>query len=160
MAASKSPLPRLFSVLSLFSVVAITPALSLSVHELFVMYGLPGGLLPDTVKTYTFSNDGQLIVHMESPCYIRFDYLVYYDHQISAKISNGSISNLKGIEVQTSLLWWLSVDEIRVHEDLSTADSIYFQVGIINKKLGISQFRAVQSCYTAKLPETKDVMSV
>lgn len=55
----------------------------------------------------------------------------------------GSITNLKGIQVKR-FLFWFNVDEISV--DLPRTDSIYFSVGIINKKLNVDQFRTVRSC--------------
>lgn len=55
----------------------------------------------------------------------------------------GSISNLKGIQVKR-FLFWFDVDEIKV--DLPPSSSIYFQVGIINKKLSVDQFQTVHSC--------------
>ncbi|KAJ9153355.1 hypothetical protein P3X46_026803 [Hevea brasiliensis] len=114
-----------------------------SVYEILPKYGLPSGLLPDSVTNYSLSDDGRFIVLLEKPCYIQFDYLVYYDKQISGKLNYGSITDLKGIEVQRFFLWF-SVDEIKV--DLPPSDSIYFQVGIINKKLDVDQFKTVHSC--------------
>ncbi|PNT52026.1 hypothetical protein POPTR_001G008400v4 [Populus trichocarpa] len=79
-----------------------------SVFEILPKFGLPSGLLPNTVKSYSLSDD-----------------------------------DLKGIQVQKFFLW-LDVDEIKV--DLPPSDSIYFQVGWINKKLDADQFKTVHSC--------------
>jgi|UniRef100_A0A2N9J761 hypothetical protein len=115
-----------------------------TVYEILPQFGLPSGLLPDSVTNYSLStSDGQFVVNLAKPCYIQFDYLVYYDTTISGKLSYGSITNLKGIQVQRFFLW-LGVDEIRV--DLPPSDSIYFQVGLINKKLDLGQFKTVHSC--------------
>ncbi|WVZ24115.1 hypothetical protein V8G54_002659 [Vigna mungo] len=114
-----------------------------SVYDVLPKFGLPSGLLPNTVTDYTLDEDGQFEVVLASPCYIQFDYLVYYDKRITGKLNYGSITNLKGIEVQ-SLFLWFNVDEIRV--DLPPSNSIYFQVGIINKKLNVDQFKTVRSC--------------
>ncbi|CAJ1938496.1 unnamed protein product [Sphenostylis stenocarpa] len=114
-----------------------------SVYEVLPKFGLPSGLLPDTVTDYTLQENGQFTVVLAKPCYIQFEYLVYYDKKITGKLSYGSITNLKGIQVQRLLLWF-NVDEIRV--DLPPSNSIYFQVGIINKKLNVDQFQTVHSC--------------
>ncbi|KAK7247103.1 hypothetical protein RIF29_41980 [Crotalaria pallida] len=115
-----------------------------TVYDLLPIYGLPSGLLPSTVTDYTLSeDDGRFVVYLPKPCYIQFDYLVYYDKTISGKLGYGSITDLKGIEVQRLFLW-LNVDEIRV--DLPPSNSIYFQVGLINKKLSVDQFETVHSC--------------
>ncbi|KAK7400105.1 hypothetical protein VNO78_11305 [Psophocarpus tetragonolobus] len=114
-----------------------------SVYEVLPKYGLPSGLLPNTVSDYSLEEDGEFAVYLAKPCYIEFDYLAYYDDKITGKLSYGSITNLKGIQVQ-KLFIWFNVDQIRV--DLPPSDSIYFQVGIINKKLDIDQFQTVHSC--------------
>lgn len=114
-----------------------------SVYELLPQYGLPSGLLPDAVKNFSLSDDGTFSVELYRSCYVQFDYLVYYDAIISGKLKYGSITDLKGIEVK-KLFIWLNVDEIKV--DLPPSDYIYFQVGLINKKLDVKQFKTVQSC--------------
>ncbi|XP_027348604.1 uncharacterized protein LOC113860138 [Abrus precatorius] len=114
-----------------------------SVYEILPKYGLPSGLLPNTVTDYMLEEDGRFVVVLEKPCYVQFDYLVYYETKITGKLNYGSITNLKGIQVQRLLLWF-NVDEIRV--DLPPSDNIYFQVGIINKKLDLDQFKTVRSC--------------
>ncbi|KAF5725514.1 hypothetical protein HS088_TW23G00237 [Tripterygium wilfordii] len=129
--------------------IAATSATSVSdadrptVFEILPKFGLPSGLLPDSVTSYTLQDDGSFFVVLEKACYIQFEYLVYYDKEISGKLSYGSISDLKGIQVQR-FFFWLGVDEIKV--DLPPNDSIYFQVGIINKKLDVDQFKTVHSC--------------
>ncbi|KAF9688619.1 hypothetical protein SADUNF_Sadunf01G0007100 [Salix dunnii] len=115
----------------------------LTVFEILQKYGLPGGLLPNTVKSYSLSDDGSFTVYLEKECHVEFDYLVNYEKIITGKLGYGSITNLKGIQVQKFFLW-LDVDEIKV--DLPPSDSIYFQVGWINKKLDADQFKTVHSC--------------
>ncbi|PSR95370.1 Protein like [Actinidia chinensis var. chinensis] len=114
-----------------------------SVYELLPKFGLPSGLLPDSVKSYSLAEDGSFVVELQKNCYIQFDYLVYYEKKITGMLKYGSISNLRGIQVQRFFLWF-DVDEIKV--DLPPSDSIYFQVGFINKKLDVDQFKTVHSC--------------
>ncbi|KAG9155707.1 hypothetical protein Leryth_003970 [Lithospermum erythrorhizon] len=114
-----------------------------TVYEILQKFNLPSGLLPDSVKSYTLDQDGNFEVQLNNHCYIQFDYLVYYDQTITGKLKMGSISDLKGIQVQRFFIW-LDVSEIRV--DLPPSSSIYFQVGIINKKLDVGQFEYVHSC--------------
>nr|XP_043632500.1 uncharacterized protein LOC122603766 [Erigeron canadensis] len=119
-----------------------------SVYDILTKYGLPSGLLPDSVKSYSLSDDGSFVVELEQPCYIQFDYLVYYDTKITGKLSYGSITDLDGIQVKR-FLFWFDVDEIRV--DLPSSNNIYFTVGIINKKLDIDQFETVHACSSNSL---------
>lgn len=114
-----------------------------TVYEILTKYGLPPGLLPANVKSYSLSDDGSFVVELDKTCYIHFDYLVYYDKKITGNLKYGSITHLDGIQVK-KLFLWLDVDEIKV--DFPPSDSIYFQVGIINKKLDVGQFRTVHSC--------------
>lgn len=118
-----------------------------TVYEILPKFGLPSGLLPDSVTSYSLAEDGTFEVYLEKPCYVQFDYWVYYETTITGKLSVGSITDLKGIQVQRFLLWF-DVDEIRV--DLPPSDNIYFTVGIINKKLDVGQFQTVHSCRDKK----------
>ncbi|KAL6587755.1 hypothetical protein OROMI_000733 [Orobanche minor] len=133
----------LFSLLTLCASSSMDPPAP-TVYEILPQFSLPSGLLPDSVVNYTLSDDGQFEVHLEKPCYIQFDYLVYYEKKITGKLSIGSISNLKGIQVQRFYLFWFDVDEIKV--DIPSSGSIYFTVGIINKELKVEQFLTVRSC--------------
>ncbi|KAJ1426083.1 hypothetical protein SESBI_10467 [Sesbania bispinosa] len=139
--ATKSQAFIIMTILTLSSLTISTA--KETVYELLPKYGLPSGLLPNTVTDYTLSDDGRFVVVLEKPCYVKFDYLVYYESTITGKLSYGSITNLKGIQVQ-SLFIWFNVDEIRV--DLPPSNNIYFTVGIINKKLNVDQFKTVRSC--------------
>ncbi|KAL9455394.1 hypothetical protein AB3S75_010755 [Citrus x aurantiifolia] len=145
-------------ILFLLSLFLLRPTLSLSsdpspptVYEILPKFGLPQGLLPSNVVSYTLQDDGLFTVELSSECYVEFDYLVYYEKTVTGKISIGSIANLKGIQVKR-FLFWFDVDEIRV--DLPPSDSIYFQVGIINKKLDVGQFETVHSCRDNGLSES------
>ncbi|XP_042013171.1 uncharacterized protein LOC121761600 [Salvia splendens] len=146
--ASKMKLLSLLLLLSLLSLCASSPtdppAPKPTVYEILPKFSLPSGLLPDSVVNYTLSDDGQFEVYLENPCYIQFDYLVYYEQKITGKLSIGSITNLKGIQVQRFYFFWFDVDEIKV--DLPPSGSIYFTVGIINKELEVDQFLTVRSC--------------
>lgn len=114
-----------------------------TVYEILPKYRLPSGLFPDTVTNFTLSDDGHFIVVLKKPCYVQFEYLVYYDREITGKLGYGSITDIKGIQVQRFFMWF-NVYEILV--DLPPNDSIYFLVGVFNKKLDVDQFKTVHSC--------------
>ncbi|GMY12539.1 hypothetical protein FCV25MIE_07778 [Fagus crenata] len=78
-----------------------SPCLSLSdseptVYKIPPQFELPSGHLPDSVTNYTLSSYDS---HF-------FNYLVYYDTTITGKLSYGSITNLKRIQVQRFFLWF------------------------------------------------------
>ncbi|KAI3926954.1 hypothetical protein MKX01_032869 [Papaver californicum] len=114
-----------------------------TVYKILNEFGLPSGLLPNSVKNFSIDEDGKFVVELKDKCYIEFSYLTYYDREITGVLKYGSIRNLKGIQVRKFLVW-LDVDEIRV--DLPPANYIYFHVGWINKKLEVKQFQTVRSC--------------
>ena len=138
------------ALISIFLIAASATPLSIaptppkpSVYDILTQFGLPRGLLPDSVQSYSLSENGEFVVSLEGSCYIQFDYLVYYEASITGTLKYGSITNLKGIEVQRFFLWF-DVDEIKV--DLPPSNSIYFLVGFINKKLDVQQFQTIRSC--------------
>ncbi|KAM0952085.1 hypothetical protein DsansV1_C03g0032681 [Dioscorea sansibarensis] len=140
--------PLLLLLLSVASGLAFAsrPALTsngTSIYDLLPKYGLPPGLLPDTVINYTLFDDGSFVIDLAGPCYIEFDYLVYYQPRITGTVHYGSIDDLKGIQVRRFLIWF-DVDSIKV--DLPPANFIYFQVGWITRKLTVGQFETVHSC--------------
>lgn len=120
------------------SVVGYTP-----VSEVLAKYGLPIGLLPDSVKSYSVADDGSFKVELQSPCYVQFNYLVYYDKIITGKLSYGKITDLGGIEAKQFFIW---VNVIGIKVDLPSANYIYFNVGLLSKKIEISWFESVPTC--------------
>ncbi|KAG0460386.1 hypothetical protein HPP92_020278 [Vanilla planifolia] len=119
------------------------PTNGTTVYELLSKFGLPPGLLPSTVTSFSLSNNGDFEVNLAGECYVDFEYLVYYEPKITGSVSYGSISGLKGIQVRRFLIWF-DVDSIKV--DLPPAGYIYFNVGWITKKLRIQQFESIHSC--------------
>lgn len=114
-----------------------------TINEILPSFGFPPGLLPDSVS-YTLSDEGSLIVQFASPCQIQLDDdLVSYDKTISATLKLGRINNLEGMKIR-KLLIWLNVDSIQV--DLPPGGSIYFKIGLINKTVGVEEFKNVHSC--------------
>ncbi|XP_004294982.1 PREDICTED: uncharacterized protein LOC101301566 [Fragaria vesca subsp. vesca] len=114
------------------------------VHDLLPKYGLPRGLLPDNVRSYTLSDDGTFEIYLESPCYVHFDELVYYNTTIKGKLSFGSVSDVSGIQAK-KLFIWVSVTGMHMDEG---SDSVEFYVGALSEKLPAKQFEDVPVCKT------------
>lgn len=126
---------------------AASPSNSTSISDLLPKFALPPGLFPDAVASFSLSENGRFQVHLDSPCYVDFEYLTYYDTNISGVIKYGGIDDLKGVQVRKFLIWF-DVDRIRV--DLPPSEFIYFDVGWITKKLSLDQFETVHSCKDEK----------
>ncbi|MCO5605550.1 hypothetical protein L7F22_059733 [Adiantum nelumboides] len=116
-----------------------------SITSILTQNGLPIGLLPSAVESYTLSEDGKFSVSLSKACYVDFDYEVYYAETITGTLSYGAISDLSGIQAKKAFLW-LSVTGI--HADDASSSYIYFDVGLFSKKLSISQFESVPVCKT------------
>ncbi|XP_009603912.1 uncharacterized protein [Nicotiana tomentosiformis] len=114
-----------------------------TIYDILPEYGLPRGIFPDTVESFNLDKDGNFEVFLKTPCYVEFEYLVYYAEKISGKLGIGSMTELKGIELKR-FFFWFNVNEIRV--DLPPSDSVYFQIGFVNKKLDVNQFETIHSC--------------
>ncbi|GLJ05643.1 hypothetical protein SUGI_0022110 [Cryptomeria japonica] len=101
------------------------------ITEVLAKFGLPIGLLPDSVKSYSLADDGEFRVDLEKPCYVQFNYLVYYDNKITGKLTYGKISDLDGIEVRKFFIW-VNIKGIEV--DVPSSDFVYFKVDSMNKR--------------------------
>ncbi|CAL9160471.1 unnamed protein product [Musa hybrid cultivar] len=120
-----------------------SPSNGTTVYDLLPEYGLPPGVLPDTVKSFSLASNGRFVVELYGPCYVDFEYLVYYAPRVSGVIKYGGIASLEGVQVRRFMVWF-DVGGIMV--DVPSSEFIYFQVGWITRKLGIEQFQTVHSC--------------
>ncbi|KAF3322044.1 hypothetical protein FCM35_KLT13185 [Carex littledalei] len=115
-----------------------------TIYDILPLYGLPPGIFPDTVTSFSLSSDGALSVNLSGPCYVDFDYLLYYAPTITGFLHYGSFVDLSGIQARRFLIWF-DVDRIKV--DLPPPSNyIYFDVGWITRKLGVDQFLTIHSC--------------
>lgn len=111
-------------------------------HDVLPLYGLPKGLLPDSIVSNTLSENGEFMVELAVPCYIHFTYLVYYEKIIRGKLSYGTISDLSGIQAK-QFLFWVSLTGIEAHPADGT---IEFKVGFLSQTLPASEFDSIRQC--------------
>lgn len=113
-------------------------------NDLLPKYGLPRGLIPDSVASYSFDEaTGEFEIHLAGTCYVWFgSHLVYYERSVRGRLSYGAISDLSGIQAK-KLFLWVSVTGIVAHPDQGTVE---FQVGFVSEALPASQFDAVPAC--------------
>ncbi|GAB2276941.1 hypothetical protein Dimus_011649 [Dionaea muscipula] len=113
------------------------------VHDILTAFGLPKGILPDAVKSYNLSGNGEFTVELERTCYVQFeDQLVYYDKLIKGKLSRGSVSGVIGIQAKEFFIW-VSVTGMEVDLD---SDTVEFHVGALSKNLPAKLFEKVHHC--------------
>ncbi|CAD6206251.1 unnamed protein product [Miscanthus lutarioriparius] len=143
-----SPLPRLillfFFAAAAAAVTASVASLNGAASDLLPKYGLPKGLIPDSVASYSFDEaTGAFEIHLASTCYVHFgSHLVYYERTITGKLSEGAISDLSGVQAK-KLFLWVYVTGMVAHPDQGT---IEFQAGFISESLSASMFDEVPTC--------------
>uniref|UniRef100_A0A7N0UZ01 Uncharacterized protein n=1 Tax=Kalanchoe fedtschenkoi TaxID=63787 RepID=A0A7N0UZ01_KALFE len=118
-------------------------SVSSSIHELLESRGLPSGLLPKEVKSYTLSDDGFLQVYLDGPCLAKFESRVYYDSIVKANLSYGELVGVQGLS-QEELFVWLPVKDIILDDPSSGV--IVFDVGAVHKELSLSLFEEPPEC--------------
>uniref|UniRef100_A0A0E0KHP9 DUF538 family protein n=1 Tax=Oryza punctata TaxID=4537 RepID=A0A0E0KHP9_ORYPU len=142
-----SPSP-LATILLLVAVGATAAAAAAPLHgvanDLLPEYGLPRGLIPETIASYTFDNDtGDFEIRLTSTCYIWFgSHLAYFEDTIRGRISYGTITGLSGIQAQKFFVW-VSITTIVAHPDQRTVE---FRAGFISEALPESDFAEVPVC--------------
>ncbi|KAJ8443072.1 hypothetical protein Cgig2_004277 [Carnegiea gigantea] len=127
-----------FSLLLTSSVVSPS-----SIHDLLKSQGLPGGLFPKNVKSYTLGEDGLLEVYLGQPCEARFESLVRFDSVVRANLSYGGLIGVEGL-TQEELFLWLPVKDIIV--DDPSSGLILFDIGVAQKQLAFSMFEDPPVC--------------
>ncbi|XP_039040430.1 uncharacterized protein LOC120178708, partial [Hibiscus syriacus] len=116
---------------------------SSSIHDLLVSRGLPAGLLPKEVKSYTLYENGTLEVLLGEPCLTKYENRVMFDSVVRAKLSYGSLSGVEGLS-QEELFLWLPVKGIIVYDPKSGL--ILFDIGVAHKQLSLSLFEDPPLC--------------
>lgn len=114
-----------------------------TIYDALQMNGLPKGILPNAVKNFTVDQHGNFEVHLDKPCYAKFENQVRYDEIVTGNLSYGQIGGLSGIVAQELFLWF-PVKGIRV--DIPSSGLIYFDVGVVYKQLSLSLFENPPDC--------------
>ncbi|CAL9135696.1 unnamed protein product [Musa textilis] len=138
---------RLFSAAALLLVVVLTASAD-DAHDALQDFGLPKGLLPESVSSFSLAENGEFVVELRAQCYVKFTDLVYYEKTIRGKISHGVISDLSGIQVK-KLFAWLPITAIVAHP---AGRSIEFRVGFLSEMLPETLFESVPHCRVKAFP--------
>ncbi|KAJ8499885.1 hypothetical protein OPV22_010437 [Ensete ventricosum] len=75
-----------------------SPSNGTTIYDLLPQYGLPPGIFPDTAKSFSVASNGRFVVDLYRPCYVDFEYLVYYASRVSGVLRYGAIDNLEGVQ--------------------------------------------------------------
>ncbi|KAJ6886999.1 hypothetical protein NC651_027370 [Populus alba x Populus x berolinensis] len=132
-----------FCTLSLVFIFSPQLSFSSSIHDLLISKGLPAGLLPKEVKSYTMSEDGYLEVFLDGPCLTRYENRVLFESVVRANLTYLSLSGVVGLS-QEELFLWLPVKDITVDDPRSGL--ILFDIGVAHKQLSLSLFEDPPNC--------------
>ncbi|XP_010241003.1 PREDICTED: uncharacterized protein LOC104585732 [Nelumbo nucifera] len=124
-----------------------------SIHDLLKSRGLPVGLLPKAVKSYTLDDHGRLEVFLDRPCLTKFESRVYFDSVVKGNLSYGELTGLEGLS-QEELFLWLPVKDIILDDPSSGV--ILFDIGVAHKQLSLSLFEDPPECK----PEAQGTLSL
>ncbi|KAK1426333.1 hypothetical protein QVD17_15004 [Tagetes erecta] len=136
------------SITIIFTITTTTAAAAIvsssDIYDILTQYGLPIGIIPNAVESYTLSpTDGSFTVHLTRPCYVQFDdQTVYYNKLIQGKLTYGSVSDVTGIQAK-QLFLWLSVTGMDLD---ANSGMVEFHVGVLSKKLPADMFEDVPDC--------------
>ncbi|XP_031502418.1 uncharacterized protein LOC116265729 [Nymphaea colorata] len=114
-----------------------------AIHEILRSKGLPEGLLPKAVKSFSLDESGRLDVYLDRPCYAKFDNRVLFDSVVRGNLSYGALTGMAGLS-QEELFLWLPVKDIKVEDPGSGV--ILFDIGVAHKQLSISLFEYPPDC--------------
>ncbi|XP_076913433.1 uncharacterized protein LOC143572056 [Bidens hawaiensis] len=126
-----------FTLLALAALTSAAP----TIYDLVNQFGFPSGIIPDSVAYYEANDaDGTFVIYLKKPCYVKYEYLVSFDTELSGKISYGLITNVKGLKAQ-SPEGWIDIDEIAV-----VGSSLQFTLGGAYVQSDIALYVSIPTC--------------
>ncbi|KAK3149668.1 hypothetical protein QOZ80_3AG0220660 [Eleusine coracana subsp. coracana] len=124
------------------------PHKNATLAELLPLYGLPQGIFPSTVTSFSLATNGSLVVDLAGPCYVHFEYLTYFEPRVTGVLRYGSLTDLSGVQVRRYLVWF---NVIRVKVDLPPPPRyVYLDIGWITRKLPAADFQSIHACEDSK----------
>ncbi|XP_068669212.1 uncharacterized protein [Aristolochia californica] len=114
-----------------------------SIHDVLRSRGLPAGIVPKAVKSYTLDENGLLEVFLEGPCLTKYDTRAYFESVVRGNLSYGQLTDLVGL-TQEELFLWLPVKDIIV--DDPSSGLILFDIVVAHKQLSLSLFEDPPEC--------------
>ncbi|KAK7277765.1 hypothetical protein RJT34_22782 [Clitoria ternatea] len=121
---------------------ALSKAEKLSAYDVLQEYGFPVGLLPKGALGYALNREtGEFAVYFDGTCSFEIEsYTLKYKSTITGVISNGRLSNLKGVSVKILILW-LDIVEVTLKDN-----HLYFSVGIASADFEVENFIESPQC--------------
>ncbi|XP_078437003.1 uncharacterized protein LOC144707653 [Wolffia australiana] len=120
-----------------------------TIHDLLKRHGLPPGILPKRVRSFSLDRrTGLLIAQLDGPCYALWrDNPVFYDKTVAGNLSFGELNGVVGL-AQEELFLWLPVKGVVVPEPDSGV--VLLDIGVAHKQLSLSIFEDPPDCRPAR----------
>lgn len=122
---------------------AVTSPPPVSAYDILRSYNFPPGLLPKGATGYDLDPaTGKFTVYFDGTCSfsLQGSYDIRYKSQVSGRISDGKLTDLKGISVKILFLW------INIVEVERNNDELEFSVGILSASFTIDNFEVIPQC--------------
>ncbi|KAM7254796.1 hypothetical protein ACFE04_020037 [Oxalis oulophora] len=129
-------------ILFLISFSAPFATASKTAYDILQEYGLPVGLLPKGVESYTFdTSTGKFEVDFADTCSFKIDsYELKYGSKITGVISEDKLSSLSGIKVKV-WIFWFSIKQVTRDDN-----KIEFSVGVGDTDFPVDNFATSPTC--------------
>lgn len=113
-----------------------------TVYEVLQEYGFPVGLIPQGVTRYDLDRStGKFAVYLDKTCSFTIaGYKLRYKTKVTGVISQQSLKDLSGVQVQVLFLW-LNIGEVTFD-----GDELDFSVGIISAGFPVDNFEESPKC--------------
>ncbi|XP_076951823.1 uncharacterized protein At5g01610-like [Bidens hawaiensis] len=120
---------------------------TLTAYEVLEVYGLPVGLLPSGVTSYTLNtNTGEFNVNLGDTCKLSIEGRdLKYTSTISGVISTNKLTKLKGVSIKLMLFW------VDIAEVTRNGDELDFLVGNILAGFNIDNFEESPQCSSTRM---------
>ncbi|XP_058091137.1 uncharacterized protein LOC131237413 [Magnolia sinica] len=138
----EKPISAVLIFLCFLSLISLSSSLS-TIHDILRSNGLPAGLLPKAVKSFTLNESGALEVFLDRPCLTKYENSIFFDAVVRGNLSYAALTDLVGLS-QLELFLWLPVKDIIV--DDPNSGLILFDIGVAHKQLSLSLFEDPPDC--------------
>ncbi|KAK7277764.1 hypothetical protein RJT34_22781 [Clitoria ternatea] len=135
------------SITALFLLLLLSPPITVSAaptaYEMLKRFNFPEGLLPKGITSYELDeSSGKFRADLNGSCSFSLEgsYQLRYKPTITGYISDGRLTELRGISVKVLLFWLNILDVIRIGHDLD------FSVGVATASFAVDNFFVSPQC--------------
>lgn len=122
----------------------------MTAQEQLVNHGLPPGLLPDSVLSYTIDDYGNFEVILSGECYSTVkneSITIYYKPILTGVLQDYMLSSLNGISVRPPMTAWIWVSVNKIFVENPSTGKVFFGAYLgVQQSLPVAEFSASKLC--------------